>query len=57
MISEDSFEVEGGVQFDPSKLDYENPDKGKMFNAVVKMLRKVIELLMPTCKKCRQTIS
>ena len=48
MISKDSFEVEGGVQFDPSKLDYENPDKGKMFNAVVKMLRKVIELLMPT---------
>lgn len=48
MISEDIFEVEGGIQFDPSKLDYENPDKGKMFDAVLKMLRKVIQLLMPT---------
>ena len=43
-ISEDSFEVEGSIQFDPSKLDYENPEKEKMSEAVVKMLRKVKEL-------------
>ena len=28
-ISEDTFEVKGGVRFDPSKLDYDNPDKKK----------------------------
>ena len=27
-ISEDTFEVEEGVVFDPYKLDYENPEKG-----------------------------
>ena len=43
-ISEDSFEVEGSIQFDTSKLDYENPEKEKMSEAVVKMLRKVKEL-------------
>ena len=43
-ISEDSFEVDGGIQFDPSKLDYESPDKEKMSEAVVKMLREVTEL-------------
>ena len=43
-ISEDSFEVEGSIQFDTSKLDYENPEKEKVSEAVVKMLRKVKEL-------------
>lgn len=43
-ISEDIFEVKDGVAFDPSKLDYENTDKEKMSEAVVKMLKGVIEL-------------
>ena len=43
-ISKKTFEVEGGVQFDPSKLDYDNPDREKMREAVLKMLKKVIEL-------------
>ena len=34
-ISED---VEGGVPFDLSKLDYDNPDKEKMRQAVLKVL-------------------
>lgn len=29
-IVEDSFEVEGNVSFDPSELDYENPQKEKI---------------------------
>ena len=43
-ISKETFEVEGGVQFDPSKLDYDNPDREEMREAVLKMLKKVIEL-------------
>ena len=43
-ISEESFEVEGRVKFDPSKLDYDNPDREKMREAVLKMFKKVIEL-------------
>lgn len=43
-ISEDSFEVENEVAFNPSKLDYENPDKEKLSEAIVKMLRRVVEL-------------
>ena len=36
-ISEETFEVDG-MPFDPSKLDYDNPDKEKMTQTVVKML-------------------
>ena len=36
-IPEETFEVDG-IPFDPSKLDYDNPDKEKMTKAVVKML-------------------
>ena len=36
-ISEEIFEVDG-MPFDPSKVDYDNPDKEKMTQAVVKML-------------------
>ena len=36
-ISKNTFEVYGGP-FDPSKLDYDNPDKDKMTHADVKML-------------------
>lgn len=39
-----SFEVEGGVAFDPSKLDYGNPNKEKMRQAVLKVLKKVVDL-------------
>ena len=42
-IPEDTFEVDE-VPFDPSKLDYDNPDKEKMTQAVVKMLKKVVDL-------------
>ena len=37
-ISEDSFEVEGGIASDPSKLDYDNPDREKMRQDVLKVL-------------------
>ena len=43
-ITEDNFEVEGGIPFNPSKLDYENPDKEKMRQAVLKVLKKVADL-------------
>ena len=36
-IPEETFEVDG-IPFNPSKLDCDNPDKGKMTQAVVKML-------------------
>ena len=36
-ISGESFELDG-ILFNPSKLDYDNPDKEKMTQAVVKML-------------------
>ena len=36
-IPEETFEIDG-IPFDPSKLDYDNPDKEKMTQAVVKML-------------------
>ena len=37
-ISEDSFEEEGEIAFDPSKLDYDNPDREKMRQDVMKVL-------------------
>ena len=37
-ITEDNFKVEGGIPSDPSNLDYENPDKEKMRQAVLKVL-------------------
>ena len=43
-IAEGNFEVEGGIPFDPSKLDYENPDKEKTKQAVFKLLEKVVDL-------------
>ena len=42
-IQEDNFEIEGG-KFHPSKLDFDNPEKHKMREAVLKVLRKVIDL-------------
>ena len=41
-ISEDTFEADG-MPFDPSKLDHDNQDKEKITQALVKMLKKVIE--------------
>ena len=43
-IPEDSFEVEGG-KFDPSELDFYNSEKEKMREAVLKVLKKVVDLL------------
>ena len=42
-IPEDSFEVEGG-KFDISKLNFYNSEKEKMREAVLKVLKKVVEL-------------
>ena len=42
-VSEETLEVDR-MLFDPSKLDYNNPDKEKMTQAVVKMLKKVVDL-------------
>ena len=53
-IAEDNFEIEGNVSFDPSKLDYENPDKEKISEAVVKMLKCIIELSNANLKKKRR---
>ena len=41
-IPEDSFEVEGS-KFDPFKLDFDNPEKDKMREAVLNVLMKVID--------------
>ena len=37
-ITEDNFEVEGGIPFNLSKLEYENPGKEKMRQAVLNVL-------------------
>lgn len=50
-IAEDNFEIEGNVSFDSPKLDYENPDKVKISEAVVKMLKRIIELSNANLKK------
>ena len=42
-IQEDNFETEGG-KFDPSKLDFDNPEKHKIREAVLRVLRKVVDL-------------
>ena len=42
-ISKESFEVDG-MLFNPSKFDYDNPERGKMTQAIVKMLLKVVSL-------------
>ena len=43
-IVESSFETEEGVSFDPSKLDTSCPEKKTITLAVIKMLKKVIDL-------------
>ena len=43
-IPENTVEVEDNVQFDPSKLDYEFLEKEKITKAVVKMLKKIIDI-------------
>ena len=50
-IVEDSFEVEGNVPFDPSELDYENPYKEKILEAVAKMLKRIVEFSNANLKK------
>lgn len=41
IISKETFET-NGMMFDPSKLDYNNPDKEEMTEAVVKMLKRLL---------------
>ena len=43
-IPEKTFEVEDNVQFDPSKLDYDCPEREKITKAVVKMLKKIMQI-------------
>ena len=43
-ISEDTFEVENGVEFDPYKLDYENSEKGAIKDSILKVLKKMVDL-------------
>ena len=43
-ISEDSFEVKGEISFDPFKRDYDNPDREKMRQAVLKSLKNIADL-------------
>ena len=43
-IPEKTSEVEDNVQFDPSKLYYECPEKEKITRAVVKILKKIIDI-------------
>ena len=43
-ITEDNFEEKSGIPFDTSKLDYENPDNEKMRQAVLRVLKKVVDL-------------
>ena len=43
-ISEKTFEIEENVSFDPSKLNFECPEKEKIAKAVVKMLKKIIDI-------------
>ena len=40
----DVTDVEDNIQFDPSKLDYECPEKEKITRAAVKMLKKIIDI-------------
>ena len=44
VIPENTFEVEDNVQFSPSKLDYEGKEKEKNTKAMVKMLKKIIDI-------------
>ena len=43
-VPENTFEVEGNVRFDPSELDYECKENEKITKAVVKMLKKIIDI-------------
>ena len=38
------FEIDEKNKFDPSKLDHDNPDKAKITEVVIKMLKKMTEL-------------
>ena len=49
-IHQNEFEVNGG-NFDPSKLDFDNPDKQKSRKAVLRLLKKVVDLSNSNLKK------
>ena len=55
-IPEDSFEVEKNFEFDPSKLDFKNPEKEKMKEAVLKQLLKVTDFSNGNMKKNAETL-
>ena len=42
-INQNKFEAEGG-NFDPSKLDYDNPDRNKTKESPLRVLKKVVDL-------------
>lgn len=52
-IFEESFKVEGGMQFDPSILDYENPDREKWDSLSSKCLKSHRSVKCQSCEKCR----
>ena len=43
-ILEDTFKVEGGIEFDPYKLDCENPKKDAIKDSILKVLKKMVDL-------------
>ena len=43
-MSKDTFEVEGGIEFDPYKLDYENFEKSAIKDSILKVLKKIVVL-------------
>ena len=55
-IPEKSFEVEGNVEFGPSKFDSNNPEKEKMKEAVLKQSRKVGDFSNGNIKKNANTL-
>ena len=55
-IPEKSFEVEGNVEFGPSKFDFNNPEKEKMKEAVLKQSRKVADFSNGNIKKNANTL-
>ena len=42
-IKDHNFEIEGG-KFDPLKVDFDNPEKHKMREAILRVLRKAVDL-------------
>ena len=43
-ISEDTFEVEGDIEFDLYKRDYENSEKSAIKDSILEVLKKIVDL-------------